>query len=156
MSIEVSIKREEDYFLKESLFQSFRSNLGVVNLSRSLNKILLGQIKTTLPYIKRQLQTSATEKENSATSVKYISDLFNNKAYQALVYNLINKFCQSLEDTLRGSKNAQKIQKRIYGGAKISYIFETEFKENLLSKNVFDSVRDDEIFWTIKNAQGLK
>ena len=48
-----------------------------------------------------------------------------------------------------------KILKQIYGAAKINYIFETEFKESLYSLNLFERLKNEDIYWTIKNSQGL-
>lgn len=41
---------------------------------------------------------------------------------------------------------------KIYGGAKINMVFESDFYDNLYNKEIFTQLRDDEIYWTIKNS----
>lgn len=44
----------------------------------------------------------------------------------------------------------------MFGGAKINEIFEYDFKKQLMEIDIYDKVKDSDIYWTIKNYTGLK
>lgn len=50
---------------------------------------------------------------------------------------------------LTGKQTDKKIVKQIYGAAKINYLFETEFWENLYKFDVFEKIKNEDIYWSI-------
>lgn len=106
--------------------------------------------------MKKNLENMKNEKEKNQASFWIIYDLYKNGSYEPLLYKIISNFNQNFSSTLKGGNSGVKIQDKIFGGAKINLIFENEFHDNLYHKNIFDNIKDDEIYWTIKNSQGLK
>ena len=156
MTINSALNKEKTFFNQNSLFVAYHMNCGIPNLMYQLNKCLLTKIKQTLPYVKTTLTNLMKEKEESYNNFRKVNDLYNSKSYNALLYNLINSFSQNFSNALKGGNSKGKIQSKIFGGAKLNLIFENEFYDNLYNKNIFESVKDDEIYWTIKNSSGLK
>lgn len=95
-------------------------------------------------------------KEEHFANFKKINDLYKQQAYSALLLNLVNTFVASLSSALKGGSQNLKVKDKLFGGAKITLIFEGEFQKRLFSVNIFDKVKDDEIYWTIKNSTGLQ
>ena len=156
LSIRNALEKEKGFFADNNMFSQYYMNCGVPNLLYQLNKCLLDKIKQTLPYVKTTLSNLMKEKEESYNNFRKVNDLYNSKSYNALLYNLINSFSQNFSNALQGGSSKVKIQDKIFGGAKLNLIFENEFHDNLYNKNIFEVVKDDEIYWTIKNSSGLK
>jgi dynamin 1-like protein len=70
--------------------------------------------------------------------------------------NLISHFAANFTDSLDGrnhSLNGVEMNE-LYGGARISYIFNDIFTKSLQEVNPFDGLTDDDIRTTIRNANG--
>lgn len=156
LSIPQALQKEANYFKGSPHFQDYRDYCGISNLLFKLNRSLLEKIKETLPFIKETLKIQVSQKEESYQNFKRINDLVNTNEYSAILLNLVNTFKNNLTSALRGGSSNVKIKDKLFGGAKITLIFENEFHKKLFGIKIFDKIKDDEIYWTIKNSSGLQ
>ena len=156
ITIEQALKNEQKYFSNNTMFSDFNKLCGIPNLIYQLNRCLLHKIKETLPYVKSTLKNLMQEKEDSYTNYKKVNDLYKNSSYGPILYNIVNSFSNNLKNALKGGNANLRITDKIFGGAKINLIFEKEFHRRLYKLNVFERIKDEEIYWTIKNSSGLQ
>ena len=138
------------------MFTDFQDYCGIGNLMPKLHRTLLEKIKETLPYIKSTLQLQVRQKEESYLNFRKVNDLYRSQAYSVFLLKLVNTFVRNLSSALRDGSSGVKVKDKLFGGAKISLIFENEFYKRLFSAKIFDKIKDDEIYWTIKNSSGLQ
>jgi dynamin 1-like protein len=156
MSIPQALQKEVNYFKGSPHFQDYKDYCGISNLLFKLNRSLLEKIKETLPFIKETLKLQVSQKEESFQNFKRINDLVNSNEYNAILLNLVNTFKNNLTSALRGGSSNVKIKDKLFGGAKITLTFENEYHKKLFTAKIFDKIKDDEIYWTIKNSSGLQ
>ena len=156
MIIDKALEKESQYFQTSEFFAGFRNNCGTANLILKINKTLLLKIKETLPFIKSTLQLQIRQKEDSFQNFRKVNELHKSQAYSALLLNLVNNFVTTMSSTLKGGSANLKIKDKLFGGAKVTLIFEEEFRRKLFDYNIFENVKDDEIYWMIKNSSGLQ
>ena len=112
--------------------------MGIPYLSKSLNTILLGHIKKSIPRISQQIQSTLTDKESelrlsSVTSVD--GDPLLEVDNGPLVLALINKFINAYGDMIEGRFfSAVQMQ----GGSRINYIFHDVFKKAINQIDPFE------------------
>ena len=109
------------------MFTDFQDYCGIGNLMPKLNRTLLEKIKETLPYIKSTLQLQVWQKEEGYLNFRKVNDLYRSQAYSVFLLNLVNTFAGNLSSALRGGSSGVKIKDKLFGGAKISLIFEKSF-----------------------------
>lgn len=156
MTIAQALAKEQKHFQGNALFAKYQQFCGIGNLIYHLNRCLLVKIKDTLPYVKSTLKNLMREKEESYTNFKKINDLYKTKNYSALLYNIVHNFSTNFTNALKGGTANLKVTDKIFGGAKINLIFEKEFNKKLYETNLFEKIKDEEIYWTIKNTSGLQ
>lgn len=156
MSIAQALNKEQKFFNGNMVFAKYQQYCGISNLIYHLNRCLLFKIKETLPYVKTTLKNLMKEKEESFLNFKKVNDLYKTKNYSALLYNIVHNFSTNFSNALKGGSANIKITDKIFGGAKINLIFEKEFQRKLYETNLFEKIKDEEIYWTIKNTSGLQ
>lgn len=60
------------------------------------------KIKTTLPYVKKNLENIKNEKEKNQASFKIIFDLYKSGSFEPLLYKIISNFNSNFSSTLKG------------------------------------------------------
>ena len=156
ISIQQAILNEQIYFKKNQQFYEHQDYCGIPNLNYKLNRFLLQKIKDSVPYVKSTLQMNIAQKEEAYQNFRKVNDLYKSQAYSALLLNLVNTFVGNLSSSLKGGVLNFKMKDKLYGGAKITTIFDGDFQRRLFSVNAFERIKDDEIYWIIKNATGLQ
>ena len=152
-----ALENEAVYFTRNNYFQDFTSNLGINNLTKKLSYHLLSKIRETLPLVKTNVQTLIAQKQEFTKNYQKISELFKSKSYHALVVSLVTQFSNNFQGVFRGGiiKN-MKIKDKMFGGAKINELFDYDFRKAILDIDIFEKLKDSDIYWTIKNYTGLK
>lgn len=156
ISIPQAIEKESLFFKKNQLFFEHQEFCGIPSLNYKLNRFLLHKIRESVPYVKSTLQMNILQKEEAYQNFRKVNDLYKSQAYSALLLNLVNTFVGNLSSALRGGISNVKVKDKLYGGAKITMIFEGEFQRRLFGVNIFERIKDDEIYWIIKNSSGLQ
>jgi len=156
VSIPQALQKEVEFFRKNQMFYEHQDFCGVPNLNYKLNRFLLQKIKEAVPYVKQTLQMNIVAKEETYQNFRKVDSLYKSQAYSALLLNLVNTFVNNLGAALRGGVTNVKVKDKLYGGAKITTIFEGDFQRRLFGVNPFDKMKDDEIYWIIKNSSGLQ
>lgn len=155
-TVQQALQKEAQFFRSSQLFVEYQDFCGVPNLNYRLNRVLLAKIKEAVPYVRSALQTNIAAREEAYQNFRKVDGLYKAQAHSALLLNLVNTFAGSLGSALRGGVAGVRVKDKLYGGAKITTIFEGEFQRRLFAVNPFERVKDDEIYWTIKNSQGLQ
>lgn len=156
VAISQAILNEAVFFKKNQLFYEHQEFCGIPSLNYKLNRFLLLKIKESVPYVKSTLQMNIVQKEEAYQNFRKVNDLYKSQAYSALLLNLVNTFVGNLSSALRGGVSNVKVKDKLYGGAKITMVFEGEFQRRLFGVNIFERIKDDEIYWIIKNSSGLQ
>ena len=172
---------EKLFFKNHAAYRSIAHICGTPYLAYKLNQILINHIKKCLPDLKQSIHENISELETEILSYgKPISmdhDMNNNKG--ALLLHLISKFSENFSDSIDGanvntmmmrkykkSQNERKVNyddlnlsqqaRELFGGARILYIFRTEFQINLNKIKSFDGLSDQFILNSMRNASGIR
>lgn len=156
LSIPQALQKEAQFFKNNQVFFEHQDFCGIANLNYKLNRFLLQKIKEAVPYVKSTLQMNIVAKEDAYQNFRKIDSLYKSQAYSALLLNLVNTFVGNLNNALKGGVTNVKVKDKLYGGAKITTIFEGDFQRRLFGVNPFEKIKDDEIYWIIKNSSGLQ
>uniref|UniRef100_A0A1J3HHX8 Dynamin-related protein 3B n=1 Tax=Noccaea caerulescens TaxID=107243 RepID=A0A1J3HHX8_NOCCA len=150
-SIKDALIAEEKFFLSRPAYSGLTDRLGVPQLAKKLNQILVQHIKTLLPNLKSCISNAlyATAKEYES-----LGDITETRAGQgALLLNFLTKYCEAYSSTLEG-KSKEMSTSELSGGARIHYIFQSVFVKSLEEVDPCKDLTNDDIRTAIQNATG--
>ncbi|XP_049849092.1 uncharacterized protein LOC126317471 [Schistocerca gregaria] len=150
VSIQESLKHEEEYFKTHSAYKSVQHQCGTRNLSIALSNILNNSIKTQLPKIRATIQRQLIDTRQALSSYSFETKSVSDK--RQIVILLSNDFYRRYQKVIFKPKNTQEI----YGGGRINYIFQNIFASSLA--NMADSICEiprEQVLETIRNASGI-
>lgn len=157
----IAMTYSEDEFEREKLFKRFpilkeKGNYGKEDLKNKLNKILTNKIKQSVPQIRKNLQellTKLKEKEKSILTSENLEEL-DTKGKGILMLSLINKYVQRAKKFIRGE--IFHVGQNLQGSALINNILDNNFRKEIMSMNVLDVVKEEDIYTAVKNANGFR
>eukprot|EP01132_Coremiostelium_polycephalum_P007501 gene7501-9217_t len=151
-SIRESLKSEVLYFKQHPLYKTIANRSGTAYLSKTLNKLLMFHIRDCLPELKVKVSKMLSEVQNELAS--YGDPLYDTKNSQgALLLQIITIFSQNFKDAIDG-KLTELSTNELYGGARISYIFNEIFSQCINGIDPMDGVSMNDIRTTMRNATG--
>lgn len=174
-SIRDGLKKEERFFKKHPVYSRDRALLqkcGTTRLAQDLNAMLMHHIRECLPDLKSRISNMMGDVHQELEALGSAAHIANRSTRGAALLKLLSKFATNFGSLLdgKGCKDLEKNKKSLLGarasssaiaaelegGARISYIFTEIFARSLTSIGAFDSLSDDEIRTTIRNANGTR
>ncbi|EOA29925.1 hypothetical protein CARUB_v10013019mg [Capsella rubella] len=150
-SIKDALIAEEKFFLSRPAYSGLTDRLGVPQLAKKLNQILVQHIRTMLPTLKSRINTAlfATAKEYES----YGAIRESRGGQGALLLSFLTKYCEAYSSTLEG-KSKEMSTSELSGGARILYIFQSVFVKSLEEVDPCEDLTDEDIRTAIQNATG--
>jgi len=155
-SIRDGLQEESRFFAGHPKYRSMLSKCGTTNLSRTLNQILMHHIRDTLPDIKSRINRMMTDTQCQIDALGEATDVLSPSALGAMLLRMLSAFASKFGDSVdgRGSADGSIEMAELYGGARISYIFNDVFGRSLRSLDPFEGLDDEDIRTAIANANG--
>ncbi|KAG7636178.1 unnamed protein product [Arabidopsis thaliana] len=150
-SIKDALVAEEKFFRSRPVYSGLTDRLGVPQLAKKLNQVLVQHIKALLPSLKSRINNAlfATAKEYES-----YGDITESRGGQgALLLSFITKYCEAYSSTLEG-KSKEMSTSELSGGARILYIFQSVFVKSLEEVDPCEDLTADDIRTAIQNATG--
>lgn len=170
---------ERLFFKNHAAYRAIANTCGTPFLAYKLNQILINHIKRCLPELKQSIHDNINDLEHEIVSygrpISLDTDMNQNKG--ALLLHLISKFSENFSNSIDGanvsSMMLSKAKKQpaggadalgskaeparsLFGGARILYIFRTEFTHALGRIKPFDGLSDQFILNSMRNASGIR
>mmetsp|Transcript_16012 Transcript_16012/g.22935 ORF Transcript_16012/g.22935 Transcript_16012/m.22935 type:complete len:795 (+) Transcript_16012:47-2431(+) len=171
LSIREGLRKEEHFFRTHPVYSRDRSLLakcGTNNMAKSLNNILMHHIRECLPELKNRITNMMADVQSELDALGApTDDTSGSTALGGHLLALLSKFTTNFASMIDGrgghgavtthasSSNATGTNE-LYGGARISYIFNDVFTYSLMTVGAFDGLTDAEIRTTISNANGTR
>ncbi|KAL0585757.1 hypothetical protein ABG067_004480 [Albugo candida] len=156
VSIRDSLQKEQKFFQQHSAYRTVSSTMGTQYLSKTLNTILMHHIRDCLPEIKSKIGSMVTDLDQELTEMGSPTQFMSKTDLGGCLLHLISHFATNFSNSLDGrhnSPNGMEMQE-LYGGARIHYIFGEIFMKALRDVDPFDTLSDEDIRTTIRNANG--
>ncbi|XP_010447212.1 PREDICTED: dynamin-related protein 3A-like isoform X1 [Camelina sativa] len=150
-TIKDALIAEEKFFRSRPAYHGLTDRLGIPQLAKKLNQILVQHIKVLLPDLKSRISNAlvATAKEHQS-----YGEITESRAGQgALLLNFLSKYCEAYSSLLEG-KSEEMSTSELSGGARIHYIFQSIFVKSLEEVDPCEDLTDDDIRTAIQNATG--
>ncbi|KAG5407595.1 hypothetical protein IGI04_013714 [Brassica rapa subsp. trilocularis] len=150
-SVKDALSAEEKFFQSRPAYHGLADRLGIPQLAKKLNQILVQHIKALLPDLKSRISNAlvATAKEHQS-----YGEITESMAGQgALLLNFLSKYCEAYSSLLEG-KSEEMSTSELSGGARIHYIFQSIFVKSLEEVDPCEDLTDDDIRTAIQNATG--
>ncbi|RID50528.1 hypothetical protein BRARA_H01253 [Brassica rapa] len=150
-SVKEALSAEEKFFRSRPAYHGLADRLGIPQLAKKLNQILVQHIKVLLPDLKSRISNAlvATAKEHQS-----YGEITESKGGQgAVLLNFLSKYCEAYSSLLEG-KGEEMSTSELSGGARIHYIFQSIFVKSLEEVDPCEDLTDDDIRTAIQNATG--
>ncbi|KAL1215839.1 Dynamin-related protein 3A [Cardamine amara subsp. amara] len=150
-TVKEALIAEEKFFRSRPVYHGLTDRLGIPQLAKKLNQILVQHIKVLLPDLKSRISNAlvATAKEHQS-----YGEVTESRAGQgALLLNFLSKYCEAYSSLLEG-KSEEMSTSELSGGARIHYIFQSIFVKSLEEVDPCEDLTDDDIRTAIQNATG--
>lgn len=171
-SIRDGLKKEEQFFKKHAVYSKDRSLLskcGTSRLSKTLNTMLMHHIRDCLPDLKARITHMMSDVNQEVEALGNAAHNASRSTRGAALLKLLSKFatnfgalldgkgCKDLEKSKRLANGGKPyVATELEGGARISFIFTDVFAASLSGVGAFDTLNDDEVRTTIRNANGTR
>eukprot|EP00375_Theileria_parva_P002036 XP_764712.1 hypothetical protein [Theileria parva strain Muguga] len=158
---------EEKFFKNHPSYSSIAKKCGIRYLTNLLNEVslvhrkilqmLTSHIKDMLPYVKSKILTILHEYETELTvinnsAVYGVTDITSTPG--ACLLHYFTKFSQRFKDTIDGKIVPRHHTSRLYGGARIYFIFNDSYLRTLNAFSPLTGLSDIEIRTAIRNSTG--
>uniref|UniRef100_K3XBJ4 Dynamin-type G domain-containing protein n=1 Tax=Globisporangium ultimum (strain ATCC 200006 / CBS 805.95 / DAOM BR144) TaxID=431595 RepID=K3XBJ4_GLOUD len=156
LAIRDSLTKEQQYFKNHPAYRGMSSRMGTQYLSKTLNTILMHHIRDCLPEIKSKIGSMVNDLDVELGEMGSPTEAMSKTEMGGCLLNLISHFSANFTNSLDGRNHALNgvEMNELYGGARISYIFNDIFSKSLQEVNPFDNLSDEDIRTTIRNANG--
>lgn len=156
LAIRDSLGKEQQFFKNHPAYRGMATRMGTQYLSKTLNTILMHHIRDCLPEIKSKISSMVSDLDNELVEMGSPTESMTKTEMGGCLLNLISHFSTHFTNSLDGRNHALNgvEMNELYGGARISYIFNDIFAKSLQDVNPFDNLTDEDIRTTIRNANG--
>lgn len=158
LPIRTGIAKETKYFQSHPKYRNLLAKCGTSNLARTLNQMLMHHIKDCLPEIKARINKLLLNVSNNIASLGESLDDQGTSAKGAALLKIVAQFASNFGNKVdgKGSSELMSEMTELYGGARISYIFNEVFGKRLKSLDPFEGLADEDIRTAIANANGTR
>lgn len=155
VSIREARKAESAFFQKHPSYRLMSSRLGTNFLTRRLNQTLVDHIKRCLPDIKMRISKMLLRVNAELDSIGHSANALDRTDQGRVLLSILAKFSTAFADAIEGkSTTHESMLTELYGGARISYIFNEIFSKSVLNLDPFTGLSDADIRNAIRNATG--
>jgi len=156
VTIRVGLRKEMEFFRSHPAYRHLQHRCGTSNLAKSLNGILMHHIRDCLPEIKNRILNMMTDIQLELEAFGSTSHDKSGSVMGGEMLRLLSKFSSNFAACIEGKGTSSEgaEMNELYGGARISFIFNDVFARSLMAVDPFDGLSDDEIRTTICNANG--
>lgn len=174
VSIRQALKKETAFFQTHPKYRTVLTKCGTVNLTRSLNHVLIHHIKDCLPDIRKKVLSMLTDVQANLLALGESCESSENAGENGrLLLRLISTFAQNFRNIVDGHELIHNgagsgavsayggamlsDSTELYGGARIAYIFNESFVNRAVKQmNPFEGLEDVDIRTAIANANGAR
>eukprot|EP01031_Cornospumella_fuschlensis_P029967 gene29967-36193_t len=158
VTVRQGIAKETAYFQEHPRYRQMLSKCGTRNLARTLNQILMVHIKEVLPEIKTRISKMLVGVTANLESLGDSLDDTNAAAKGGILLRILSQFSENFRNKVegKGSSELTMEMKELYGGARISHIFNEIFGKRLRQLDPFEGLEDEDIRTAIANANGTR
>mmetsp|Transcript_17925 Transcript_17925/g.36371 ORF Transcript_17925/g.36371 Transcript_17925/m.36371 type:complete len:776 (-) Transcript_17925:35-2362(-) len=155
-SITEGLRKEMEFFKSHPAYRSLQHRCGTTNLSKMLNSILMHHIRDCLPEIKNRITGMMADIQQELDALGTPTGDISRATLGGSLLGLLSKFAASFGNAVDGKgSSADGVEmNELYGGARISYIFNEIFGRSLMAIDPFDGLTDEDIRTAICNANG--
>lgn len=150
-TIKDAIKSEQEFFSTHPVYKSVGKYCGTAYLGRRCADILVNHIRRCLPELKQKVLTLVSEQSKLLES---LGDTAYDTNPGAMLLQIIHEFSERFNKTIDGQVEEEISISKLYGGARINYLFNQIFARHLQSLNALEGLSSNEIQTIIKNATG--
>lgn len=155
--IRKGLTKEASFFSSHPKYRTMITRCGTTNLARSLNQILMLHIRDCLPEIKARIASLMAEVQSSLSDLGDPTEGQEGNKLGSTMLRLLSRFSASFAETVEGRKGRDLggvDTSELYGGARISYIFNEVFGKCVRNLDPFAGLSDTDIRTAIANANG--
>eukprot|EP01039_Chlorochromonas_danica_P010603 gene10603-11749_t len=158
LPIRKGLAKEAAFFQSHPKYRQFINKCGTRNLARILNQILMVHIRECLPEIRTRITRMLISINSNLNSLGFSLDEQSNTVKGSILLKIISQFCQNIQCKVdgKGSKELVSEMSELYGGARISYIFNETFGKKLRALDPFEGLDDEDIRTAIANCNGTR
>lgn len=144
---------EENFFKSHEYFAPIAQFSGVNYLARRLNQVLINHIQNVLPDLKMKVQMQLDKYGRELSS--YGQHLEGRSDMERALLNLIATYSKEYDAILNGSA-AGASKTELYGGARISYIFQSVLPRMFDTISIQDIINGEDVRTLIRNSSGTR
>ena len=163
VTIRQSVAKENAFFLNHSAYRPIASRMGSQFLAKMLNQILMQHIRECLPDLKSRIASMLVELDSELAGLGTPFAAADRTGKSELLLHLISKFATNFGNaiegrsfTASGDSSVAIETHELYGGARISYIFNEVYARSVSQVDPFSSLPDEDIRTAIRNATGTR
>ncbi len=155
-SIRDGLRKEMEFFKTHPGYRGLSHRCGTGTLSKMLNSILMHHIRDCLPDIKNRITGMMADIQQELDALGTPTGDISRATLGGSLLSLLSKFAAAFGNAIdgKGTGDSGVETNELYGGARISYIFNEIFGRSLMSIDPFDGLSDDDIRTAICNANG--
>ena len=155
ISIKEARRLEANFFATHKSYRLMSSRLGTTYLTRRLNQTLVDHIKRCLPDIKMRISKMLLRVNSELESIGNSTRAMDRSEQGRVLLSILAQFSTSFADAIEGrSTTHENMLSELYGGARISYIFNEIFSKSVSNLDPFTGLSDADIRNAIRNATG--
>lgn len=136
-------------------YNDLQDKLGVSNLSRSLNAILVESIRDALPTLRSRVEAAITSRMRDLRVYGDAPPGATTASRGALLLTILDSYATSFAAALDGDGEHLPITE-LAGGARIRYIFQEIFTNGLDELDPTAELSEEDVRTAIKNSGGIK
>ncbi|KAI8458831.1 dynamin-3 [Phakopsora pachyrhizi] len=155
LSLQKSLEKEEEFFHSHPAYKNIAQRCGTKFLAKTLNQVLMSHIRDKLPDMKARLNTLIGQTQQELSAYGDYCTSTNPKERGLLVLKLMTQFVKDFVSSIDGNQDNFST-KEICGGARIYYIFNEVFGQNLQMLNPMENLSNADIKTSIRNSTGTR
>lgn len=158
LPIRKGLAKEMAYFQAHPKYRQMINKVGTRNLARTLNQILMMHIRDCLPEIKTRISRLLINVSGNLESLGDSLDDQSNTLKGSILLKILSQFSANFHNKVDGKGSGELLAEmtELYGGARISYIFNEIFGKRLRALDPFEGLEDEDIRTAIANANGTR
>lgn len=159
ISIRKGLQKEQAFFQAHQNYRTMLTRCGTKNLSRTLNQMLMHHIRDCLPQIRNKVNSLLSNVTRDLNSLGECIDDQGASAKGAILLRILSQFASNFANHIEGKggpNNEFSDMTELYGGARISHIFNEIYGKIIKSVDPFEGLTDEDIRTAIANANGIR
>jgi len=158
LPIRKGILKEQKFFQSHPKYRTMLAKCGTSNMARTLNQMLMHHIRDCLPEIKARINKLLHDVSANIASLGESIDEQGPEAKGITLLKILAQFAQNFGNRVdgKGSNESTAEMSELYGGARISYIFNDIYGKRLKTLDPFEGLSDEDIRTAIANANGTR